>query len=326
MQEFPRLTLAVEHYDRHIPLLDGTVQAEGIALEVRNVGQSTPGPFGTDRHARMLRDREFDFAELSLSSYLMAVDQQAAFTAVPVFPRRLFSASQMYVNVDAGINGPEDLPGRRVGLSSYQTTLSVLAKGDLQHFYGVDWKSITWVTNVGEVMPFDVPSGVRLERAPQGRTVGEMLAHGEVDAMMTPHPPAPFLAGDSRVARLFRDPRAEEAQYARALGYFPIMHVVAARREVVQRYAASARAIYDAFERARERTYQLWEDPNWSVLAWGRHALEEERALFGRDPWTNGLAANRTNLERFVEYSAQQGLISNALPVESFFWDTTLDT
>src|SRR3712207_4920165 len=124
MQAFPHLTLAVEHYDRHVPLLDGTVQAEGIALEVRHVGQSTPGPFGTDRHARMLRDREFDFAELSLSSSLMPRDHQPAFTAVPIFPRRLFSASQMYVNVDAGIAAPADLPGKRVGLSSYQTTLS----------------------------------------------------------------------------------------------------------------------------------------------------------------------------------------------------------
>ena len=127
----PKLTLAVEHYDRHIPLLDRTVKAEGIQLDVRHVTVES------GRHERMLDGLEWDCAELSLSSYIMAITRGAALTAIPVFPRRLFSQSQMYVNTAAGISGPQDLIGKRVGLRSFQTTLSVLAKGDLQHEYGI---------------------------------------------------------------------------------------------------------------------------------------------------------------------------------------------
>ena len=113
----PRLTLAVNHYDRHVPFLDGTVQPEGIDLQTLVVGQSVPGPHGADRHERMLNKGEFDIAEISLSSFLMAKDQAAPFAGIPVFPRRLFSCAQMYVRAGAGIRQPDDLAGRRVGLS-----------------------------------------------------------------------------------------------------------------------------------------------------------------------------------------------------------------
>ena len=104
------------------------------------------------------------------------------------------------------------------------------------------------------------------------------------------------------------------------------MHVVAARADVVERHPWSARAMYAAFAAARRATTAYWDDPNLSILAWGRQALEEQRALFGRDPWTNGVAANRTNLEQFVQYSFEQGLISRPLPVEELFHASTLDT
>src|SRR5437016_9471475 len=128
----PRLTIAMSHYDRHVPFFDGTVQPEGVDLNVLIVGQSDRQRDGEERHERMLQKGEFDVAELSLSSYLMAKSRGMPFTAIPVFPRRLFSLSQMWVNVDAGINSPPNLIGKRVGLSTFQTTLSVLAKGDLQ--------------------------------------------------------------------------------------------------------------------------------------------------------------------------------------------------
>ncbi|MBM4297240.1 MAG: 4,5-dihydroxyphthalate decarboxylase, partial [Deltaproteobacteria bacterium] len=131
----PKLTLALSHYDRHIPLFDGSVTADGVDLEVLEVGQSSPLKHGQDRHERMLQKAEFDICELSLSSYLIAKSRAMPFTAIPVFPRRLFSLSQMWVNVNAGIDSPQDLAGKKVGLSTFQTTLSVLAKGDLQSEY-----------------------------------------------------------------------------------------------------------------------------------------------------------------------------------------------
>ena len=132
-----KLTMALSHYDRHMPFLDGSLKTEGIDLDVMIVGQSSPLRDGADRHERMLQREEFDICELSLSSYLMSRNRNQPFLAIPVFPRRLFSHSQMWVNSSAGISSPKDLIGKTVGLSTFQTTLSVLAKGDLQSEYDV---------------------------------------------------------------------------------------------------------------------------------------------------------------------------------------------
>jgi hypothetical protein len=120
-----KLTMALSHYDRHFPFFDGSVSIDGVDLNALLVGQSEPLKHGVDRHERMLQKGEFDVCELSLSSYLMARSRGMPFTAIPVFPRRLFSMSQMWVRADAGINRPGDLIGRKVGLSTFQTTLSV---------------------------------------------------------------------------------------------------------------------------------------------------------------------------------------------------------
>jgi 4,5-dihydroxyphthalate decarboxylase len=128
------LTIALAHYDRHIPFFDGSVAPDGIALTVLEVGQGRAGKHGTDRHERMLRDQEFDLCEVSLSSYLMAKSRGTSLTAIPVFPRRLFSQSLIYCHASSGIEKPKDLIGKRVGVNSFQTTLAVLAKGDLQHY------------------------------------------------------------------------------------------------------------------------------------------------------------------------------------------------
>ena len=122
------LTLAVSHYDRHLPLIEGEVSIPGVQLQVLVVGQSDECRDGSHRHQRMLNEEEFDVAEVSLSSYLMAKDQGAPFVAIPIFPRRLFSMSQMWIRRDSGIRTPVDLIGKSVGLNTFQTTLSVLAK------------------------------------------------------------------------------------------------------------------------------------------------------------------------------------------------------
>ncbi len=321
-----QLTLAVNHYDRHVPLLDGTVRPEGITLTVLEVGQSVPGRHGEDRHERMLQHGEFDFAEVSLSSFLMAIDRGRPFMAIPVFPRRLFSMSQMYCNLRAGIRSPHDLVGRRVGLNTYQTTLSVLAKGDLAHEYGVPWKQITWVTAREETIPFDVPADVRIEQSPAGADFGQLLAKGELAALFVPHPPRVVLERVPRVGPLFPDARAEETRYFQKNGYYPIMHVVCARADVLEGDPWTARAIFEAFEQARAASLRYYEDPNWSRFAWGRQYVEEERRLLGMDPWRNGLAANRASLERFIQFAQEQGLLSRRLAVEALFAESTLDT
>src|SRR5919106_138063 len=205
-----KITMALSHYYRHIPLFDGSVQVESVDLSILQVGQSEPLKDGRDRHERMLQKGEFDISELSLSSYLMAKSRGMPFTAIPVFPRRLFSLSQIWVNVDAGIRSPQDLIGKKVGLSTFQTTLSVLAKGDLQAEYNVPWRKIDWIVAKEEAVPFKPEEAVHIELVAPGKKMGSMLEQGQISALMVPHPPQQALKGSPKIRRLFADPKQEE--------------------------------------------------------------------------------------------------------------------
>ena len=319
-------TMALSHYDRHIPLFDGSVQVENADLQVLEVGQSNPLKHGQDRHERMLQKGEFDICELSLSSYLIAKSRGMPFTAIPVFPRRLFSLSQMWVNVNAGIHAPQDLLGKRVGLSTFQTTLSVLAKGDLQTEYGVPWRKIAWYISKDEAVPLKPIEGVNMQLVKPGQKMGAMLERGEIDALMVPHPPQEALRGDGNIRRLFADPKTEETKYFRKNGYYPIMHVVAFKDEVLAQNPWLARRVMAAFDKAKEACMEYYDDPNWSRFVWGRHLFEEERNAFGGDPWPHGVKRNRANLERFIGYSLDQGLMEKKLDVEELFTESTLDS
>jgi len=321
-----RMTLAVAHYDRHVPLFDGTVGLPDVDLMVKEVGQSIPGRDGSDRHARMLNDGEFEAAEVSLSSYLMAKDRGRPFTAIPIVPRRLFCQSLFFVPAQSALNGPEDLAGKRVGINTYQTTLSVLAKGDLEHEYGVPWKSITWVINADETLEFETPVGVQLERVPAGRKIDQLLLAGEIDAAIMPHPPSSLIANREGVRRLFANGRGAEETYYRKNGYWPVMHLVAIRQDVADEHPRLPLALYNGFEEAKRKALWHYEDPNWSMLAWGRHYLEEETAQMGGDAWPHGVARNRPNLERFMTYSQEQGLTQRTLAMEELFHPSVLDT
>src|SRR6185295_6839315 len=241
----PKLTIALSHYDRHVPFFDGTVQPEAIDLNVLIVGQSDRQRNGEERHERMLQQGEFDVAELSLSSYLMAKSRGMPFTAIPVFPRRLFSLSQMWVNIEAGIERPIDLVGKKVGLHSFQNTLATLSKGDLQSEFEVPWRKIHWVLNKKDNIPFEPEKGVKIDQLADGTDAGKLLESGEISAMMTPHPPKPVLRGSSKIRRLFEDPKAEDLRYYTKNGFFPIMHVVAFKDEVLKKFPEAAQDLFD---------------------------------------------------------------------------------
>jgi 4,5-dihydroxyphthalate decarboxylase len=314
-----KLTMALSHYDRHIPFFDGSVKAEGVDLTILEVGQSEPLKHGQDRHERMLQKQEFDICELSLSSYLMAKSRGMPFTAIPVFPRRLFSMSQMWVNVDAGVSSPQDLIGKTVGLSTFQTTLSVLAKGDLQSEYNVPWRMMNWIVSKEEAIPFKPQEGVRVELAAAGKKMGTMLEQGEIAALMVPHPPKEALRDSKKIRRLFADPKQEEVRYFQKNGFYPIMHVVAFKDDVLAKNPGLAPSVMAAFDKAKAVCMEYYDDPNWSRFIWGRHLFEEERKAFGDDPWPHGIKKNRANLERFIGYSLDQGLMQKKLEVEQLF-------
>jgi 4,5-dihydroxyphthalate decarboxylase len=320
------LTIGMERYDRHFPFYDGTVPVpDGIDLKVLQVGQSVTLRDGTARHRRMLNG-EFDVGEFSMSSYLMAKGRGMPIAGIPIFPRRLFSQSQMWVHPDSGLFHPRDLVGKKVALSSFQTTLSLLAKGDLKFHYDVPWEKIHWFVTAEEKVKFTAKEGVKIDVLEDRQDLGQLLAERKIDAFFLPHPPHSVVSGKTPARRLFADPQAEELAYFREVGDFPIMHVVAIRQELVDREPWVARAVYDLFNAAKEIAESYYEDPNWSRLAWGRHGYEHERTVFGRDPWENGFKRNRANIARFIKYSHDQNLIESAYEPEILFCREVLDT
>lgn len=321
------LSVAIDRYDRHFPFFDGTVVApKNVDLKILQVGQTVALRNGEFRHERMIRDGEFDVCEFSLSSYLMARDRGLPLIAVPVFPRRLFSAGLFYVREDAGIKTPRDLIGRRVGLNSFQTTLSVLARGDLKTEYGVPWEDIVWCVVNAEKLPFDVKKGVVIENLGHGTDLGEAMAKGEIDAFVHPHPPASVINGRVPARRLFPNAQQEELQYFRKNGYFPIMHVIVLRGSLVDENPEVPRLVMDLFDQAKRISGRYYDDPNWSRMAWGRKYYEEERSLVEGDIWPSGIRANSQNLQCFVDYMFDQNLIARRLTIEQLFAPSTLAT
>jgi 4,5-dihydroxyphthalate decarboxylase len=322
------LTFAIEAYDRHMPFYMGTAKPlPGIDLKVLDVGMVPPGRDGGNRHARMLRGHEFDIAEVSFSSYVIAKSKGAPFTATPVFPRRLFSQLHMFVNTSAGIREPSDLAGKRVAIRTPQVTISTLAKGDLKSEYGVRAEDVVWVVQNDEVIYIPAPPGVTIERMPPGRRGEEMLLAGEVDAFIDPRPSEAIMSGaGGRVKYLFDDPQAEALRYFKKRGCYPLMHVMAIKNDVAAEFPGLMRQLIDVWDAAKETMREIRVDFAWGLSPFEGRTYQDDRANFGADPYPSGLANNRDNLEWFMDYHVDQLLIPKRLPVEDLFHPSVLDT
>ncbi len=322
-----RLTLSCWEYDRTRALQEGKVQVEGVDL--------TYLPLHIEETFwRMLRYQDFDAAELSMSSYMMAREKGAPrFIAIPVFPSRFFRHSFIYINTDSGIEGPGDLAGKKVGVPEYQITAAVWVRGLLQHEYGVPPAKMKWFTggveNPGrqEKLRPDLPKEIDIQWIGPDRTLSAMLEEGELDALICAHIPSPLVRRSPKVRRLFPNFRELEKDYYRRTKIFPIMHTVALREEVYEKNPWVAQSLCKAFSEAKklcEETMYKYSALKY-MLAWSIAEMEEERDLFGNDPWPYGLGANRHVLETLVQYSYEQGLIKKRVDIESLFAPNTLD-
>jgi 4,5-dihydroxyphthalate decarboxylase len=283
---------------------------------------------------RMLRNREFDVAEMSLSSYCVSLGRDdPPFIAIPVFPSRFFRHSCIFVSARSGIREPRDLAGKRIGTPEYQMTAPVWIRGILQDEYGVDAASPEYWTG-GEEEPgrnekirLDLPAKIRVKPIGPDQTLAQMLADGEIDAMHTARIPSTFASRPGTVRRLFESYVDVEKAYYRKTKIFPIMHTVVLRRDV---YAADrwiAQSLAKAFARAQRIVYEnLYSTAALTtMLPWQIAQVEETRRELGDDWWAYGFSPNRHVLETFLRYHHEQGLSKRRLRPEELFAPETLE-
>lgn len=322
-----RLSLATGPYDRSLPLLDGRVSIDGVEPIVQLL---TP----EEMFFRSFRDEAFDITELSLSSFAVKTALgRNPYVGIPVFPSRAFRHTAICIRTDRGIETPQDLAGRRVGIPEYQLTACVWARALLQHEYGVHPSSICWVrggleeTGRAEKIALDLPSDVRVEPAPVDRTLSQMLSSGELDAIVAPRTPSCFELHEPNIGWLWADPRAEAKRHFTKTGIFPIMHLIGIRRELVERHAFLPMAVFKAFSAAKAMAIELLTDTSASkvCLPFIDELLRETQAAMGRDYWPYGFAENRAVLARFLDYHREQGLSQRLLRPEELFHGSTIE-
>ena len=315
-----QLTLACEDYDRTRPIKDARIKPEGI--EINYLVMSVEEIFW-----RMMKYEEFDVSELSMGAFLTAAARgRRPFIAIPVFPSRTFRHRCIFINTASGIERPEELRGKRMGVPEYSMTAAVWLRGLFEHEYGIPPSEIHWI-QAGEEQPgrkdrvdFEMPPGVRMDSR-NDRTLNEMIASGEIDAMMSPRMPTCFLERASNVRRLFPNYRQAEMDYFAKTGLFPIMHVIVIKRAIYEKDPWVAQTLYKAFCEAKDLCMRELYDTNILrvSLPWTSAEYEDTRDLMTTDYWPYGLAPNRMNLETLNGYLHEQGLIEQRLNLDELF-------
>jgi 4,5-dihydroxyphthalate decarboxylase len=319
-----KLRVGIGRYDRTQALVDGRIGVAGCAAEFESppLEELFAAAFDTDR---------YDAAELSFSNFLyLSATGRCRFVGLPVFPSRMFRHSAVFVRTDRGIRTPRDLVGRTVGVREYSMTAALVARGMLEDEYGVRAADIDWRCGPADASDSKpairvFPRDVRMSMVDDGKNLSDMLAAGELDAMLAYKPPKAFLDGAPHVARLFPDPvRVEQDYYART-AIFPIMHLVGIRRELAGD-AALCRALCDAFQKAKDEAIDsIGAYQALSVsLPWAPADVEKVKGLMGADYWPYGVPANTAAIEAICRYSHSQGLAPRRMAIDELFAAGTL--
>src|SRR5262245_61145079 len=319
------LSVAIGDYDRTRALIDGAVQIDGVAPVVMPL---TP----EEIFFRAFRHAAFDICELSLSSLTIKTAQgDSPYVGVPAFLSRAFRHTSIYVRTDR-VRAPADLKGRKIGLPEYQLTANVWARAILEDDHGVKPADVTWVRGGIETpgrpekISLDLPKEIKLENAPEGATISQLLAGGEIDGFMAPRPPA-LANGHPHVGWLFADPTAAAKDYYARTRIFPIMHMVGVRRTIAERHPWLPAAVLKAFAEAKAVALAKLSDTSATkvTLPFVEEQLKAARALMGEDFWSYGVAPNRHVIETFLRHHHGQGLSPRRLAVEELFHPSTLE-
>ena len=326
MVEIP-VTIACGNYDRTEAIRDGRVKVEGCAVTYLPL-------YPEEIFHRVFKFQEFDISEMSFSSYVRTVAVgTSAYTAVPAFVSRIFRHSGIYIRKGAGIEKPEDLRGKRIGVPEYQITAVVWMRGMMQHQYGVPPSEISWRSGGQEQAgrhertPLKPIPGLDLKPIPEDRTLVGMLRDGELDALFTARAPSSFLNREPHIARLFPNTRAAEQAYYKKTKLFPIMHLIGIRKLLTEKYPWLATSVYKAFCEAKALAMINLRDVNalMVTLPWLEAETHETAAIMGEDFWKYGIAENLPEIEALTKYIHEQGLADRRVKVEELFHPSVFD-
>lgn len=304
------LTLLLADYHRTRPILSGEVSAQGIKLQPRRAatGEACLRPVY----------EEFDIAEMSLSWYIMARCRQEPVIALPVFPLRMQIHPYIFCSTQSGIDCPEDLSGKKIGMDEYRLTVGLWARGILQEYHGVRPEDCEWFTSSPENAGYQPPPNVKINVVDQPPE--RLLLSGDIDALIPPNIVASFRAKDPRIRRVFKDARATVNDYFRKTRIFPITHTLVVRQSLLDDSPWIAASLLEAFTKAEEICRNSYEYAKRSAFPSAVLILEEEEELFGTNPWSHGLNAENQNvLEKFVQYANEQGYIPSRPPLPDLF-------
>ena len=308
-----KLSVGCGPYDRTEALRSGIVQPEGIDLNFIPI--ELPRPI----FDRMSGGQEFDVAEYSSSEFVQRyAARECPFVAIPVFPSRTFRHSFISISKKSGIKTPKDLEGKRVGVALYTMTAAIFIRGLLQHEYGVDVDKIHWVQGAineggahGAPTVLPMLKKVDLEINHSGKSLSDLIEDGDVDATIgTSLPQA--IRSNPDIARLFPNFRELEKDYYKRTKIYPIMHLVAIKKELYERHPFIATSLFNAFNKSKDIALEKMKNLRALryMLPWMADDIDEIYDVFGGDPWPYGLEKNRPTLEALVTYLVDQGLVA----------------
>ena len=314
------LSIATTDYDHFRDFRLGTVRAEGIDLNWLNLGHH-------ECFARFTANREFDLAELSFAKFAAQVTRpDSDIIGLPVICSRLFRFSSFYVNRKSGIRSVQDLTGRKVGSPEWAHSAAVYMRGWMHNEQGVKLQDVHWVQAGAnapgrqEKIEIRLPDGVRLTRVAD-KSLSELLASGEIDCAIIARPPTCFIERHPDVVRLFPDFQAmEEDSYDRTR-VWPIMHIIAMQRRILEANPWVARNLYNAFLESKRRSLERLLDPAVSryPLPWLTSYARSQRERFGDDLFPYGIEENRPTWEQMSLYTFQQGIAHRPFTPEEIF-------
>lgn len=320
-----QLTFACGLYDRMQALHTGEVRPDGIDLNFIAIDQPRP------IFDRMSAGQEFDVAEYSSSEFVQRfANKQCPFVAIPVFPSRAFRHGFIAVHKKSGITKPKDLEGKRVGVPLFTMTAAIYINGILQNEYGVDLRKIHWVQgamNTGgahgspTVLPLLKPFPIKQNHS--NKSMSELLEAREIDATLGTSLPEAILTNPD-IVRLFPNYVEIEKEFYQRTKIYPIMHLVAIRKDVYEKHPFVATSLYDAFVKSKK--IALEKMFNLRALRYMTPFLmrdiDEIHQVFNGDPWPYGIEPNRPTLEAFMKYLTDQSLIAAPVPIDDLFVPT----